>query len=100
MINVFCTALRETKTMESHRSKQLARAAQNEAIRIGRARGYKLEEVDHLLPKTIAQAGGGGQVGIPARANERLVDIVNKVGRGELKQDPRHITELRLNRAR
>jgi len=36
----------------------------------------------------------GEQVGIPARANERLVDIVK---RGELKQDPRHITELRLN---
>jgi len=30
-------------------------------------------------------------------ANERLVDIVKKVERGELKQDPRHITELRLN---
>jgi len=39
----------------------------------------------------------GEQVGIPARANERLVDIVKKVERGELKQDPHHITELRLN---
>jgi 2-dehydropantoate 2-reductase len=37
------------------------------------------------------------QVGIQARANERLVDIIKKVERGELKQDPRHITELRLN---
>ena len=37
------------------------------------------------------------QVGIQARANERLVDIVNRFERGELKQDPRHITELRLN---
>ena len=39
----------------------------------------------------------GEQVGIQARANERLIDIVKKVERGELKQDPRHITELRLN---
>jgi 2-dehydropantoate 2-reductase len=39
----------------------------------------------------------GEQVGLQARANERLVDIVKKVERGELKQDPRHITELRLN---
>jgi len=39
----------------------------------------------------------GEQVGIPARANECLVDIVKRVERGELKQDPRHITELRLN---
>jgi 2-dehydropantoate 2-reductase len=39
----------------------------------------------------------GEQVGIQARSNQRLVDIVKKVERGELKQDPRHITELRLN---
>jgi 2-dehydropantoate 2-reductase len=39
----------------------------------------------------------GEQVGIQAPANERLVDIVKKVERGELKQDLRHITELRLN---
>jgi 2-dehydropantoate 2-reductase len=39
----------------------------------------------------------GGQVGKQARANERLVDIVKKVERGELEQDPCHITDLRLN---
>src|SRR5437870_5373536 len=39
----------------------------------------------------------GAQVGIPARANERLVDIVKRVERRDLQQDPRHITELRLN---
>jgi 2-dehydropantoate 2-reductase len=39
----------------------------------------------------------GERVGIQARANERLVDIVKRLERGELKQDPRHITELRLN---
>ena len=39
----------------------------------------------------------GEKVGIEARANARLVDIVKKVERGELKQDPRRITELRLN---
>ncbi len=39
----------------------------------------------------------GEQVGIQARANGRLVNIVKKVERRELNQDPRHITELRLN---
>ncbi len=39
----------------------------------------------------------GTKAGLQARANERLVDIVKKVERGELKQDPSHITELRLN---
>jgi 2-dehydropantoate 2-reductase len=118
----------------------------SEAIRIGLALGYKLEEINHLPPELIARAGEGdrdalaryedhvssqrrgsaeqrpsmGQdmakgrrteieflngfvvregekVGLQARANERLVDIVKKVERGELQQDPRHITELRLN---
>jgi 2-dehydropantoate 2-reductase len=39
----------------------------------------------------------GEKVGLQARANERLVDLVKKVERGELKQDPKHITDLRLN---
>ncbi len=39
----------------------------------------------------------GEKVGLQARANERLVEIVKRVERGELAQDPRHITELRLN---
>jgi len=124
--------------------------AQSAAIRIGQARGYRLEEIDPLPPETIARAGEGDaaalkayeerrlsrvgrgspdqrpsmgqdmakgrrteieylndfvvrdgeQIGIQARANERLVDIVKRVARGELEQDPRHITELRLNDAR
>jgi 2-dehydropantoate 2-reductase len=120
----------------------------SEAIRVGQALGYTLEEIFHLDPEIIARAGegdvsakrayddhrlaetkkpGGGahrpsmgqdmvkgrrteieflngfvvregeQAGIQARANERLVDIVKRVERGDLKQDPRHITDLRLN---
>jgi ketopantoate reductase len=37
------------------------------------------------------------KAGLAARANERVVDIVKVVERGELKQGPGHITELRLN---
>ena len=51
-------------------------------------------EIEYLNGFVVRE---GAQVGIEARANERLVDIVKKVERGELKQDPRHITELRLN---
>jgi 2-dehydropantoate 2-reductase len=118
----------------------------SEAIRIGQALGYRLEEINHLPPEVIAKAGEGdaqalaryedrlatqrrgsaeqrpsmGQdmakrrrteieflngfvvregerVGLQARANERLVEIVKKVERGELDQDPRNITDLRLN---
>jgi 2-dehydropantoate 2-reductase len=39
----------------------------------------------------------GEKAGITCRANAALTDIVKRVERGELKPDPRHITELRLN---
>ena len=39
----------------------------------------------------------GEKVGQPCRANAVLTDLVQRVERGELKADPRHITELRLN---
>jgi 2-dehydropantoate 2-reductase len=39
----------------------------------------------------------GEEVGIPAPTNKMLTEIVTRVERGELKPDPRHITELRLN---
>src|SRR5215469_13777576 len=118
-----------------------------EAIRVGQAHGYQLEQILHLEPETIARAGEGDEaavkaydaqrfadgkktaseqrpsmgqdmqkgrrteiefinghivregekLGMTCRANAILTDIVKKVERGELKQDPRHITELRLN---
>jgi 2-dehydropantoate 2-reductase len=39
----------------------------------------------------------GERIGVPARANAVLTDIVKRVERGELKADPSNITELRLN---
>jgi hypothetical protein len=39
----------------------------------------------------------GREVGLACRANAVLTDIVKRVERSELKPDPRHITELRLN---
>jgi len=119
----------------------------SEAIRVGQALGYQLEEVLHLPPETIARAGEGDEaamrtcdaqrfkdagrtvagqrpsmgqdmqkgrrteiefingliaregerIGVSARANAVLTDIVKRVERGELKADPKNITELRLN---
>jgi 2-dehydropantoate 2-reductase len=37
------------------------------------------------------------KVGLTCRANAVLTDLVKRVERGELKPDPRHIIELRLN---
>ena len=39
----------------------------------------------------------GEKVGIPAPTNAILTDIVTRVERGELKPDPKHIVDLRLN---
>lgn len=119
----------------------------SEAIRVGQALGYSLEEVYHLDPDVLAKAGDGdvkalaeveaemfaatkgrsdsqrpsmGQdmakgrrteieflngfvvekgktIGIDARANALLTDVVKKVERGELKQDPANIADLRWN---
>jgi hypothetical protein len=42
-------------------------------------------EIEYLNGFVVRE---GEQVGIQARANERLVEIVKKVERGELRQDP------------
>jgi 2-dehydropantoate 2-reductase len=141
-----CTGLSGSQITENETIRHFQARLASEAIRVGQALGYKLEEIGHHAPELIARAGEGdpaalkqydehrlnaprgaadqrpsmGQdmakgrrteieflngfvvregvkAGVEARANERLVDIVKKVERGELKQDPRHITELRLN---
>lgn len=119
-----------------------------EAIRVGQALGYELEEIHHIDPEVIARAGegdpaavaeydgrrleeankpGGGahrpsmgqdmvkgrrteieflngfivgkarEIGIDTPANAALTDIVKRVEHGDMKPDPRHILDLRLN---
>jgi 2-dehydropantoate 2-reductase len=51
-------------------------------------------EIDFMNGLVVRE---GEKVGITCRANAVLTDLVTKVERGELKADPRHITELRLN---
>jgi 2-dehydropantoate 2-reductase len=51
-------------------------------------------EIDFLNGFVVTKAA---EVALPARANAALTDIVHRVERGELKPDPRHITDLRLN---
>jgi 2-dehydropantoate 2-reductase len=51
-------------------------------------------EIDFLNGFVVRE---GEKVGLSCNANAVLTDIVKRVERGELKPDPRHITELRLN---
>ena len=142
-----CTGLSGNEMVQMDAVRHFSARVGSEAIRVGQAHGYALEDILHIDPEVIARAGegdpaamravdeqrlseakkrSGGQrpsmgqdmvkgrrteieflngfvvrkaqeVGIQARANAILTDIVKRVERGELKPDPKHITELRLN---
>ncbi len=142
-----CTGLSGGDMLKDDAIRRFSARLGGEAIRVGQALGYALEEILHLPPETIARAGEGdaaatrvcdeqrfkdagrtasgqrpsmGQdmqkgrrteieflnglvvregeiVGLACRAIAELTDLVMRVEKGELKPDPRHITELRLN---
>ncbi len=141
-----CTGLSGAQMAQDETIRRFQARLAAEAIRIGQALGYRLEEINHLPPDVVAGAGEGdpealaryeerlrtqprgsagqrpsmGQdimkgrrteieflngfvvregekVGLAARANERLVDLVTRVERGVLQPDPRNITDLKLN---
>jgi 2-dehydropantoate 2-reductase len=142
-----CTGLSGGEMLQSEPIRRFSVRLGSEAIRVGQALGYQLEDILHLPPETIARAGEGDEaamracdeqrlkdakrtastqrpsmgqdmvkgrrteieflnglvaregdkVGITCRANAVLTELVKRVEKGELKADPRHITELRLN---
>jgi 2-dehydropantoate 2-reductase len=142
-----CTGMITKDMMRDDTIRQFSARLGSEAIRVGQALGYALEEIHHLDPELIARAGegdpearraydehrlaeaakGGGEhrpsmgqdmmkgrrteiqflnglvarkgeeIGIATPANRVLTDIVTKVERGDLKPDPNHIRDLRLN---
>ena len=141
------TGLPGGELLQSEPIRRFSTRLGSEAIRVGQAHGYQLEEILHLPPETIARAGEGDEaamhacdeqrfkdgkktaaeqrpsmgqdmqkgrrteieflngfvvregekVGLACKANAVLTDIVKRVERNELRPDPRHITELRLN---
>src|ERR1700754_2584679 len=142
-----CTGLSGGQMLQSDPIRRFSTRLGSEAIRVGQAHGYQLEESVHLEPETIARAGEGDEAAMRAcdeqrfadakrtasgqrpsmgqdiqkgrrteiefingfavregeklgqacSANAVLTDLVKRVERGELKADPRLITELRLN---
>jgi 2-dehydropantoate 2-reductase len=142
-----CTGMITKDLMRDDAIRQFSARLGSEAIRVGQALGYALEEIHHLDPELIARAGegeaesrraydehrlaeaakGGGEhrpsmgqdmvkgrrteiqflnglvarkgdeIGLATPANHVLTEIVTKVERGELKPDPSHIRDLRLN---
>jgi 2-dehydropantoate 2-reductase len=51
-------------------------------------------EIDFLNGFVVRE---GEKVGLACKANAVLTDVVKRVEKGELKADPKHILELRLN---
>jgi 2-dehydropantoate 2-reductase len=142
-----CTGLPGGELLQSEPIRRFSTRLGSEAIRVGQALGYRLEEILHLEPETIARAGEGDEAAMRAcdaqrfadakrtssaqrpsmgqdmqkgrrteieflngfvvregeklnlacSANAVLTDLVKRVERGELKPEPRLITELRLN---
>jgi 2-dehydropantoate 2-reductase len=143
-----CTGMVSKDLIRNDTIRRFSARLGSEAIRVGQALGYELEEIQHIDPEVIARAGegdsaatreydehrlaevnkgGGGEhrpsmgqdmmkgrrteieflnglvarkgaeIGIATPANAALTDIVTRVEKGELKPDPKHITDLRLN---
>ena len=143
-----CTGLISKDILRNDTLRRFGARLGSEAIRVGQALGYELEEIHHIDPEIIAKAGegdpgatreydshrleevnkaGGGEhrpsmgqdmvkgrrteidflngfithkgeeIGIPTPANAALTDIVKRVEKGELKPDPNHLIDLRLN---
>lgn len=143
-----CTGLVSKDILRNDTLRRFGARLGSEAIRVGQALGYELEEVHHIDPEVIARAGegdaaataeydahrleevnkaGGGEhrpsmgqdmvkgrrteieflngfivrkaeeIGFPTPANAALTDIVKRVEKGELKPDPKHLIDLRLN---
>src|SRR5262245_13054436 len=101
------TSLRRSITFHPRRLRARAKATKLQCARQGKrtaagqrpSMGQDMQkgrrtEIEFLNGLVVRE---GEKVGLTCRANEVLTDIVKRVERGELKPDPRHITELRLN---
>ena len=79
-----CTGLPGAQIAQNEAIRHFQARLGSEAIRIGQARGYRLEEIDHLPPGTIARAGEGDAAALKTYDERRL----SRVGRGSLDQRP------------
>src|SRR5246500_2596324 len=87
-----CTGLSGAQIAQNEAIRHFQARLGSEAIRLGEgrghppgeARGYRLEEVDHLPPETIARAGEGDAAALKIYDERRL----SRVGRGSPDQRP------------
>jgi 2-dehydropantoate 2-reductase len=82
-------------TCDAQRFKDAARTAAGQRPSMGQdMQKGRRTEIEFLNGFVVRE---GEKLGLPCRANAVLTDLVKRVEKGELKPDPGHITELRLN---
>ncbi len=83
------------KAYEEQRFKDAGRTSAEQKPSMGQdmAKGRRTE-IDFLNGYVVRE---GEKIGKACPANAKLTELVKKVERGELKADPKHITDLRLN---
>jgi 2-dehydropantoate 2-reductase len=69
-----CTGLTGGEMLQSEPIRRFATRLGGEAIRVGQAQGYQLEEILHLPPDTIARAGEGDEAAMRACDAQRFKD--------------------------
>jgi 2-dehydropantoate 2-reductase len=72
-----CTGLTGAQILQSEPIRRFAIRLGSEAIRVGQAQGYQLEDILHLAPETIAQAGEGDETAMRACDEQRFKDNKN-----------------------
>ena len=75
-----CTGLPGVKIVETEPLRRFSTRLGSEAIRVGQALGYSLEEVLHLPPETIAKASEGDPAATEAADAQRLKDTARVSG--------------------
>jgi len=69
-----CTGLPGSEILKSDPLRHFSARLGSEAIRVGQAHGYQLEEILHLPPETIAKAGEGDAEAMRACDEQRFRD--------------------------
>ena len=69
-----CTGLGGGDMLKNDPIRRFSARLGSEAIRVGQALGYQLEEILHLPPETIARAGEGDEAAIHACDEQRFKD--------------------------
>jgi 2-dehydropantoate 2-reductase len=69
-----CTGLAGGEMLRYEAIRRFSARLGSEAIRVGQAHGYRLEEILHLPPETIARAGEGDEMAMRECDERRLID--------------------------